>query len=82
MSKCRAGLPSPQPLLLRGHVIVMSFIGADGWPAPQVGIAVTVAIAMISCLSSQLREARITSVREWATAYAQTVAIMHALYNW
>ncbi|XP_026690054.2 serine/threonine-protein kinase RIO1 [Ciona intestinalis] len=31
---CTAGINSPTPYLLRGHVLVMDFIGADGWPAP------------------------------------------------
>lgn len=29
-----AGLPVPKPILLKGHVLVMEFIGEDGWPAP------------------------------------------------
>lgn len=28
------GLNVPEPILLRSHVLVMSFIGKDGWPAP------------------------------------------------
>lgn len=32
----RSGIPSPAPYLLRGHVLIMSFIGDDGWPAPQL----------------------------------------------
>lgn len=28
------GLNVPEPVLLRSHVLVMSFIGKDGWPAP------------------------------------------------
>lgn len=32
----RAGVPSPRPLLLRGHVLVMSFIGTDGRAAPKL----------------------------------------------
>ncbi|XP_060864181.1 serine/threonine-protein kinase RIO1 [Metopolophium dirhodum] len=31
-----AGLPVPQPILLRSHVLMMSFIGKDGWPAPKL----------------------------------------------
>lgn len=31
-----AGLPVPQPILLRSHVLLMSFIGKDGWPAPKL----------------------------------------------
>uniref|UniRef100_A0AC35TVJ6 Serine/threonine-protein kinase RIO1 n=1 Tax=Rhabditophanes sp. KR3021 TaxID=114890 RepID=A0AC35TVJ6_9BILA len=30
----QAGLRVPKPLLLKGHVLVMDFIGSDGWPAP------------------------------------------------
>ncbi|XP_033645379.1 serine/threonine-protein kinase RIO1-like [Asterias rubens] len=29
-----AGIQCPEPHLLRGHVLVMDFIGTDGWPAP------------------------------------------------
>ncbi|KJH44592.1 RIO1 family protein [Dictyocaulus viviparus] len=29
-----AGLPVPKPFLLKGHVVMMEFIGHDGWPAP------------------------------------------------
>ncbi|MCO5560163.1 hypothetical protein L7F22_013770 [Adiantum nelumboides] len=31
-----AGIRCPTPLLLRMHVLVMSFIGQDGWPAPRL----------------------------------------------
>ncbi|PIO61717.1 RIO1 family protein, partial [Teladorsagia circumcincta] len=30
----QAGLPVPKPILLKGHVLVMEFIGRDGWGAP------------------------------------------------
>ncbi|XP_056020374.1 serine/threonine-protein kinase RIO1-like [Ostrea edulis] len=30
----QAGLPCPEPIFLRSHVLVMGFIGTDGWPAP------------------------------------------------
>lgn len=33
-----AGLPVPQPILLRSHVLMMSFIGKDGWPAPKLKV--------------------------------------------
>ncbi|XP_033116532.1 serine/threonine-protein kinase RIO1-like [Anneissia japonica] len=29
-----AGVNCPQPVILRSHVLVMEFIGVDGWPAP------------------------------------------------
>jgi len=31
-----AGLPCPRPRLHRHHVLVMDFLGDDGWPAPQL----------------------------------------------
>lgn len=30
----QAGLPCPEPIFLKSHVLVMRFIGTDGWPAP------------------------------------------------
>lgn len=30
------GVPCPRPILLRGHVILMEFIGTDGWPSPKL----------------------------------------------
>lgn len=32
----KAGLPCPKPRLCRQNVLVMDFLGADGWPAPQL----------------------------------------------
>lgn len=29
-------VPCPRPMLLRGHVLMMEFIGKDGWPAPKL----------------------------------------------
>lgn len=37
----RAGVPCPQPLLHREHVVLMQFIGKRGWPAPQLEVRVT-----------------------------------------
>lgn len=34
MKKC--DLPVPEPILLRSHVLVMEFIGKEGWPAPKL----------------------------------------------
>lgn len=31
-----AGLRAPEPLLLRSHVLLMDFIGRDGWAAPRL----------------------------------------------
>lgn len=30
----QAGIPCPEPIILRSHVLVMQFIGTSGWPAP------------------------------------------------
>lgn len=30
----KVGIPCPEPFVLRGHVLLMDFIGTDGWPAP------------------------------------------------
>ncbi|XP_067951314.1 serine/threonine-protein kinase RIO1-like [Watersipora subatra] len=32
----KAGIASPEPLLLKSHVLVMGFLGEDGWPAPRL----------------------------------------------
>ncbi|EDO32747.1 predicted protein, partial [Nematostella vectensis] len=30
----QAGIPCPEPIILRSHVLVMEFVGTEGWPAP------------------------------------------------
>uniref|UniRef100_U5EXG6 Serine/threonine-protein kinase RIO1 n=1 Tax=Corethrella appendiculata TaxID=1370023 RepID=U5EXG6_9DIPT len=32
----KINLPVPEPIILRGHVLVMEFIGKNGWPAPKL----------------------------------------------
>lgn len=32
----QAGVCAPKPILLRSHVLLMDFIGNDGWPAPKL----------------------------------------------
>ncbi|CAM9288886.1 unnamed protein product, partial [Discosporangium mesarthrocarpum] len=32
----RSGIPCPEPILQREHVLLMSFIGKEHWPAPQL----------------------------------------------
>ena len=32
----QAGIPCPRPILLRSHVLLMDFIGTQGWPAPRL----------------------------------------------
>lgn len=33
---CSNGIHCPKPLLLKSHVLVMVFIGTEGWPAPRL----------------------------------------------
>eukprot|EP01127_Copromyxa_protea_P009521 TRINITY_DN2257_c0_g1_i1.p1 TRINITY_DN2257_c0_g1~~TRINITY_DN2257_c0_g1_i1.p1 ORF type:complete len:485 (-),score=71.74 TRINITY_DN2257_c0_g1_i1:143-1597(-) len=30
------GIPAPRPIVVRNNVVVMSFIGKEGWPAPRL----------------------------------------------
>lgn len=32
----QAGIPTPQPILLKSHVLVMEFLGNEGWPSPRL----------------------------------------------
>lgn len=31
-----AGIPCPRPILLKQHVLIMEFLGRDGWPSPRL----------------------------------------------
>ncbi|XP_062506530.1 serine/threonine-protein kinase RIO1-like isoform X2 [Corticium candelabrum] len=31
-----SGVPCPVPVVLKSHILVMSFLGNDGWPAPKL----------------------------------------------
>ncbi|XP_055383613.1 serine/threonine-protein kinase rio1 [Condylostylus longicornis] len=33
---CNNNIPCPKPIILRSHVLVMEFIGKNGWPAPKL----------------------------------------------
>lgn len=32
----QAGIPCPQPILLKSHILVMEFLGHDAWPSPRL----------------------------------------------
>ncbi|VDM62988.1 unnamed protein product [Angiostrongylus costaricensis] len=64
-----AGLPVPKPVLLKGHVLVMEFIGHDGWPAPLLKNA-TLTLEVADSLYLQL-------VRDMRTLY-RTCKLVHA----
>ncbi|VDL78325.1 unnamed protein product [Nippostrongylus brasiliensis] len=49
----QAGLPVPKPILLKGHVLVMEFIGREGWPAPLLKNA-TITVELAEKLYLQL----------------------------
>ena len=34
----KEGLPVPEPKILKSHVLLMEFIGKDGWPAPKLKV--------------------------------------------
>lgn len=31
-----AGIPCPKPILLKGHILIMEFLGEEGWPSPRL----------------------------------------------
>jgi RIO kinase 1 len=31
-----AGIPCPAPILLKSHVLIMEFLGENGWPSPRI----------------------------------------------
>ncbi len=35
-STAEAGIPVPRPVFLRLHILVMDFLGKDGWPSPRL----------------------------------------------
>jgi RIO kinase 1 len=32
----QAGIPTPAPIMLKSHVLVMEFLGKEGWPSPRL----------------------------------------------
>ncbi|XP_077991250.1 serine/threonine-protein kinase RIO1-like [Glandiceps talaboti] len=64
-----AGLPCPQPVLLRSHVLVMSFLGTDGWPAPK--------LKDVELSESKLRELYLSCIQIVRRIY-QDCKLVHA----
>ncbi|KAJ3021167.1 hypothetical protein HKX48_009087 [Thoreauomyces humboldtii] len=51
----QAGIPCPEPILLRMHVLLMTFIGdADGWAAPRLKDAVITDVKIYRSIYHQL----------------------------
>ena len=49
-----AGIRCPRPVLLKGHVLIMEFLGRDGWPSPRIRDA--------SLSERRLREAYVQTI--------------------
>lgn len=32
----QAGIPCPEPIFLKSHILLMEFLGVDGWPSPRL----------------------------------------------
>eukprot|EP00600_Ochromonadales_sp_CCMP1393_P011723 CAMPEP_0175011502 /NCGR_PEP_ID=MMETSP0005-20121125/8726_1 /TAXON_ID=420556 /ORGANISM="Ochromonas sp., Strain CCMP1393" /LENGTH=689 /DNA_ID=CAMNT_0016267509 /DNA_START=37 /DNA_END=2106 /DNA_ORIENTATION=- len=60
---CSAGIPAPQPHLLKSHVLVMDFLGKDGWCAPRLKDA--------HLSSSQYQECYRTIVKDMRHMYME-----------
>lgn len=66
MRMYQAGLPVPKPYLLKGHVLVMDFIGDNGWPAPLLkdvhldsDLAEKLYLQMVLLMRAMYRECRL-----------------------
>jgi RIO kinase 1 len=44
-----AGVRCPEPIMIRNNVLIMKFIGKDGWPAPRIKDAKLSEKRLISC---------------------------------
>lgn len=66
----RAGLPCPEVVCLKKHVLVMSFIGHDGKPAPTLKEA--------SLSSAQLDKAYVDTVDIMTRMYAKCNLVSHS----
>jgi RIO kinase 1 len=51
----QAGIPTPEPILLKSHVLIMEFLGTDGWPSPRLKDA--------TLSDKRLREAYVQTLR-------------------
>lgn len=61
----RCGIPCPTPILYQEHLLLMTFVGRNGWPAPQLH----------DLPKGSLKTAT------WHRVYLQTVAIIRDLYQ-
>jgi len=64
-----AGIPAPEPLFLKHHVLVMGFLGKKGWPAPRLRDVV------FEGLSADEEE------QKWKSIYIQLLGYMRTMYQ-
>eukprot|EP00501_MAST-03F_sp_TOSAG23-6_P001752 GSMAST32.ASY1.ANO1.1829.1 assembled CDS len=50
-----AGIPSPKPIRLRDHVLVMTFLGKNGWASPRLKDAALSESALRRCYQSVVK---------------------------
>jgi len=55
----RSGIPSPKPLLVKDHILLMSLIGREGWPAPQLKDAEIGPTQAVKCYAQIIRYVRV-----------------------
>eukprot|EP01138_Halocafeteria_seosinensis_P000722 gb/GECG01000739.1/.p1 GENE.gb/GECG01000739.1/~~gb/GECG01000739.1/.p1 ORF type:complete len:743 (+),score=110.06 gb/GECG01000739.1/:1-2229(+) len=67
----RAGIPCPEPLLARKHILLQSFIGVDGWPAPELH----------EVGRGKTNDPGKLSDKQWQKIYYQVARIICALYH-
>jgi len=78
----KAGIPCPIPLEQKEHVLVMSFLGDNGWPSPQLREV------KFSSSSSSKKDGKNSSSKQkeierhwWSTAYRNVLLLVRALYQ-
>lgn len=65
-----AGIPAPVPHLLKSHVLVMDFLGTDGWCAPRLKDADLSLQQCVSCYQTLVMDTRrMFQVRSPVTCY-------------
>ena len=60
-----AGVPCPEPILQRGHMLIMRFLGNAGWPAPQL---------------KELPKGKL-SLKAWTRTYDQVTTLMRRMWR-
>jgi serine/threonine-protein kinase RIO1 len=89
----KAGIPCPIPLEQKEHVLVMSFLGDNGWPSPQLR-EVKFSSSSSSSSSSSKKDTKTNSSSSsssskqkevehhwWSTAYRNVLLLVRDLYQ-